>query len=135
MREAFSYPYLLVEMKTNHVFLYRSTTVKMGSKEESRRQGGCMKFLGEFRALFIKAFLLAVRKPGQTITEILLAYTFMGLLLGMRYILDRRYNAAFRLPRGRPQDYLNVNVTSDIIYYYPSSFRYDAASSRILVSR
>ena len=114
-------------MNTDYRFLYRSADVKMRPKDPSRRQGGCMKFLGEFRALFIKAFLLAIRQPGQTITEILLAYTFMGLLLGMRYILDRRYNALFRLPRGRPLDYLNVNGTGDIIYYYPSSFRSDAA--------
>ena len=112
-------------MKLDDVFPSRSVDEMMESRNPSRRQGGCMKFLGDFRALFIKAFLLAIRKPGQIITEILLAYAFMGLLLGLRYILDRRHNPLFRLPRGRPQDYLNVNSTADIIYYYPSAFPSD----------
>ena len=61
--------------------------------EEPPRNVGCMQILNDFRALFIRTFLLAIRKPGQTAVEILLAYTFMGLLLGMRSILDRRYYA------------------------------------------
>jgi len=88
---------------------------------DPHRHGGFIKFLSDFRALFIKTFLLAIRKPGQTIAEILLAYTFMGFLLGMRYILDRRYNAALLIPRFRPQDALLVNGTGNIIYYYPGS--------------
>jgi hypothetical protein len=93
----------------------------MEYEKDPRRHGGCMKFLSDFRALFIKTFLLAIRKPGQTITEILLAYTFMGFLLGMRYILDRRYYAPFQIPRFRPQDALLVNGTGTVVYYYPGS--------------
>ena len=94
----------------------------MEYKENPRRHGGCIKFLNDFRALFIKAFLLTIRRPGTTITEILLAYTFMGFLLGMRYILDRRYYPQLQLTRFRPQDALLVNATGNIVYYYPGSF-------------
>jgi len=91
----------------------------MNFSSDQRRHGACIKFLNDFRALFIKTFLLATRKPGQTLAEILLAYTFMGFLLGMRYILDRRSNPAFRTPRFRPQDSLRANGTGNTIYYYP----------------
>ncbi|CAF0732489.1 unnamed protein product [Adineta steineri] len=93
----------------------------MEPDRNSHRHGGCIKFLSDFRALFIKTFLLAIRKPGQTITEILLAYTFMGFLLGMRYILDRRYSSAFRIPAFRPQDALLFNTSANGIYYYPGN--------------
>jgi len=91
----------------------------MEFRENPRRHGGCIKFLSDFRAIFIKTFLLMIRKPGQTIAEILLAYTFMGFLLGMRYILDRRYYAAYELARFRPQDTLSTNGIGNITYYYP----------------
>ena len=91
----------------------------MKYNENHRRRGGCIKFLNDFRALFIKTFLLAIRKPGQTIAEILLAYAFMAFLLAMRYILDRRYYAELVLPRFRPEDTLLTNGTGNIIYYYP----------------
>jgi hypothetical protein len=87
--------------------------------ENPRRQGTCMKFLSDFRALFIKTFLLAIRRPGQTAAEILLAYTFMGFLLGMRYILDRRRYGEFQIPPFRPQDALLTNWTGTVVYYYP----------------
>jgi hypothetical protein len=61
------------------------------------------------------------RKPGQTIVEILLAYTFMGNLLGMRHILDRRFNLPVHLARFRPLDYLFYKGFGHITYYYPSS--------------
>ncbi|CAF1200980.1 unnamed protein product [Adineta steineri] len=93
----------------------------MEPDRNSHRHGGCIKFLSDFRALFIKTFLLAIRKPGQTITEILLAYTFMGFLLGMRYILDRRYSSAYRIPAFRPQDALFFNTSANVIYYYPGN--------------
>jgi len=93
----------------------------MEYSKDSHRHGGCIKFLSDFRALFIKTFFLAIRKPGQTIAEILLAYAFMGFLLGMRYILDRRYYNALLIPSFRPQDALSVNGTGNIIYYYPGS--------------
>jgi hypothetical protein len=91
----------------------------MEYSEDPHRHGGCIKFLSDFRALFIKTFILAIRKPGQTITEILLAYTFMGFLLAMRYILDRRYYAELLIPRFSPPDALLVNGTGNITYYYP----------------
>jgi len=91
----------------------------MEYRVDPRPHGAFIKFLNDFRAIFIKTFLLMIRKPGQTIAEILLAYTFMGLLLGMRYILDRRYYAPFQIPRFRPQDTLLTNGTGNTIYYYP----------------
>jgi hypothetical protein len=91
----------------------------MEGDENPRRHGGFVKFLSDFRAIFIKTFFLTVRKPGQTIVEILLAYTFMGFLLGMRYILDRRFNTAYQIPRFRPQDTLLLGGTGNIVYYYP----------------
>ncbi|CAF4262993.1 unnamed protein product, partial [Adineta steineri] len=89
--------------------------------ESTRRHGTCIKFLSDFRALFIKTFFLTIRKPGQTIAEILLAYTFMGLLLGMRYILDRRYYSAYQIPRFNPYSSLSYNVVGNITYYYPGN--------------
>ncbi|CAF4163607.1 unnamed protein product, partial [Adineta steineri] len=89
--------------------------------ESTRRHGTCIKFLSDFRALFIKTFFLTIRKPGQTIAEILLAYTFMGLLLGMRYILDRRYYSAYQIPRFNPYSSLSYNVIGNITYYYPGN--------------
>jgi hypothetical protein len=91
----------------------------MEFRENPRRHGSWIKFLSDFRAIFIKTFLLMIRKPGQTIAEILLAYTFMGFLLGMRYILDRRYYAAYEIARFRPQDTLSTNTIGNITYYYP----------------
>ena len=90
--------------------------------EEPRRHGGCVKFLSDFRVLFIKTFRLAIRKPGQTAAEIILAYTFLGFLLGMRFILDRRHYNEMILPPFRPQDALQPNGTGDVIYYYPGLF-------------
>ncbi|CAF1590760.1 unnamed protein product, partial [Didymodactylos carnosus] len=89
----------------------------------SKHSNKFSKFWSDFRALFYKTFLLSKRKRGQTITEILLAYTFLGLLLGMRYILDRRYNHAFQLPAFRPQDLMlfNNSVNANYTYYYPSN--------------
>jgi hypothetical protein len=91
----------------------------MEYREGPRRHGSFIKFLSDFRALFIKTFLLTTRKPGQTIAEILLAYTFMGFLLGMRYILDRRSYSAYEISRFRPQDTLVTNGIGNITYYYP----------------
>lgn len=90
--------------------------------EEPRRHGSCVKFLSDFRALFIKTFRLAIRKPGQTAAEIILAYTFLGFLLGMRSILDRRQHNELILPPFRPQDALQPNGTGNVIYYYPGLF-------------
>ena len=93
------------------------------SSKPSTNYGPVKKFFNDFRALFIKAFLLAIRNSRGTITEIALAYTFIGLLLGMRYILDRRYNPALQIPRSRPQDLMIFNhTTANTIYYYPSSY-------------
>lgn len=91
----------------------------MEHRRDSRRHGGFIKFLSDFRALFIKTFLLTIRKPGQTIAEILLAYTFMGFLLGMRYILDRRFYADTRILRFAPRDALLYSSMGNTTYYYP----------------
>ncbi|CAM4944466.1 unnamed protein product [Rotaria socialis] len=93
----------------------------MDNNNGRHRHGSSIMFLDEFRALFIKTFLLTIRKPGQTIAEILLAYTFMGFLLGMRYILDRQYNTAYQIPRFRPQDMLSISGAGNSIYYYPEN--------------
>jgi len=93
----------------------------MEYRVDRHRHGGFIKFLSDFRALFIKTFLLTKRRPGQTIAEILLAYTFMGFLLGMRYILDRRSNSAYQISRFRPQDTLLVTGIGNATYYYPGS--------------
>ncbi|CAF4748585.1 unnamed protein product, partial [Rotaria magnacalcarata] len=45
----------------------------------------------------------------------------MGFLLGMRYILDRHYYAAYQIPRFRPQDMLSISGAGDSIYYYPEN--------------
>lgn len=89
-----------------------------------RREGRRLRFLHDFQALFIKTFRLTVRKPGQTIAEILLAYAFMGFLLGMRYILDRRFISTYQFGRFRPQDVLSVGSMGNTTYYYPGLFSY-----------
>jgi hypothetical protein len=93
----------------------------MEYREHPRQYAGCLKFLSDFRALFIKTFLLTIRKPSQTIVEILLAYTFMGLLLGMRYILDRRNFSPYQINRFNPQDTLSLSGMGNTTYYYPGS--------------
>jgi len=95
----------------------------MDLPEGRRRQGGFVKFLGEYWALFIKMLLLTKRKRNQTIIEFLLAYIFLGLLLGMRYLLDRSYDHALQLPPFRPFDTMLVNsTTANKTYYYPCKF-------------
>lgn len=88
-----------------------------------RPRGGCVKFLGEYWALFIKMLLLTKRKRTQTIVEILLAYVFIGLLLGMRFLLDRSYYTAREIPSFRPYDSMLINsTTANKTYYYPCRF-------------
>ncbi|CAF2937617.1 unnamed protein product [Rotaria sp. Silwood2] len=94
----------------------------MDSLESRKRQGGCMKFLGEYWALLIKMLLLTKRKRGQTIAEFLLAYIFLILLLAMRYLLDRSYYQARQMTAFRPYDsMLSNSTTANITYYYPYS--------------
>ncbi|UJR09005.1 hypothetical protein I4U23_013254 [Adineta vaga] len=94
----------------------------MESRHDRPRRGGCMKFLGEYRALLVKMLLLTKRKRGQTIAEFILAYVFLGLLLGMRYLLDRSYNRPLQLPAFRPFDLMPTNNTqANMTYYYPSN--------------
>ena len=65
----------------------------------------------------------SLRKPKQTIAEILLAYSFLGLFLGIRDILDRRDAKAFRISDFEPKDVLSSNISSSsAIYYYPGKF-------------
>ena len=113
-------------------FLYRNTTVSlchcsiqatMDPLESRRRRGGCMKFCGEYWALFVKMLLLTKRKRTQTIVEFLLAYVFLALLLGMRYLLDRNYYPARQMDPFRPFDTMLSNSTrANKTYYYPGRF-------------
>ena len=95
----------------------------MNSLETRTRRGGCMKFFGEFWALFVKMLLLTKRKRTQTIVEFLLAYVFLALLLGMRYLLGRDYYAARTISPFRPFDTMLSNSTrANKTYYYPGRF-------------
>ncbi|CAF2071729.1 unnamed protein product [Rotaria magnacalcarata] len=77
-------------------------------------------FINHYRALFLKMFLLTKRNLGQTIAEIFLACVFMGLLLGMRFVLDRDFNPAYQIPSFYPQDTMLFSVLdANITYYYP----------------
>ncbi|CAF1258424.1 unnamed protein product [Rotaria sp. Silwood1] len=94
----------------------------METLEGRKRHGGCMKFLGEYWALLIKMLLLTKRKRGQTIAEFLLAYIFLALLLGMRYLLDRNYYQARQITPFLPHEsMLSNSTTANITYYYPYS--------------
>jgi hypothetical protein len=108
--------------KDNSFFLDKHSTI-MDPPEGRKRQGAFMKFVGEYWALFIKMLLLTKRKRTQTIIEFLLAYLFLALLLGMRYLLDRSYNQALLIPSFRPFDTMLINsTTANITYYYPCRF-------------
>ncbi|CAF2249794.1 unnamed protein product [Rotaria magnacalcarata] len=79
-------------------------------------------FINHYRALFLKMFLLTKRNLGQTIAEIFLACVFMGLLLGMRFVLDRDFNPAYQIPSFYPQDTMLFSVLdANITYYYPKN--------------
>ncbi len=95
----------------------------MDSPVHRKQLGGFMKFLGEYRALLIKMLLLTKRKRGQTIAEFLLGYVFLGLLLAMRFLLDRTHYPARQIAPFRPYDYMLSNSTiANVTYYYPSNF-------------
>jgi len=90
-----------------------------------RQSNGCLTFLADFRALFIKMFLLAKRSVGQTIAEFILSCVFLGLLLSLRYVFDRNYNSAYQISRFRPQDSMLFNgLTANITYYYPGKISF-----------
>lgn len=92
----------------------------MDRKSDYRQRNSCLNFLADFRALFIKMFLLTRRSVGQTIAEFILSCIFLGLLLSLRYVFDRNYNSAYQISRFRPQDNMLVNgSTANITYYYP----------------
>lgn len=91
--------------------------------QSRQRRGGCMKFLAEYWALFIKMLLLTKRKRTQTIVECLLAYIFLILLLAMRYMIDRSFSPAQQMQPFRPFDTMQPNNTqANKTYYYPSRF-------------
>lgn len=95
----------------------------MESPNDRPKRNGCLKFLGEYWALFIKMLILTKRKRVQTIVEILLAYVFLALLLGMRYLLDRNYFEANTIKPFRPFDSVTANSTrANRTFYYPSTF-------------
>ena len=84
------------------------------------KNGAIINILLHFRALFIKMFLLSFRKRGQTIAEISIAYVFIGLFLGMRYILGRQDNPAYKIDEFIPQTVGSMNgSTANITYFYP----------------
>lgn len=95
----------------------------MDEDENYCQQNGCVLFLADFRALFVKMFVLAKRSIGQTIAEVVLSCIFLGLLLALRYVFDRNYNAEYRIERFRPQDTMLFNgLTANVTYYYPGKF-------------
>jgi hypothetical protein len=91
----------------------------MDKENGYRQRNSCLIFLADFRALFIKMFLLARRSVGQTIAEFVLSFVFLGLMFGLRYVYDRSYHSAYQLPRFRPQDNMLFNGSANITYYYP----------------
>ena len=92
----------------------------MGDPGDTRRRGGCLIFLTEFKALLIKMLLLTKRKRTQTIVEILLAYLFVVLLLAMRSVLERTYQKPLLMPAFRPHDLMSSTSTkANMTYYYP----------------
>jgi hypothetical protein len=95
----------------------------MSPNDDHRPPNGCLTILADFRALFIKMFLLTRRSVGQIITELILSCVFLGLLLGLRYVFDRYYNPPYQMARFRPQDSMSFNgSTANITYYYPGKF-------------
>lgn len=92
--------------------------------EENREQrSGCIKAYDQYRTLFIKMLLLTKRKRTQTIVECLLPYIFLGLLLGMRYLLNRNYYPTETIQPFRPFDKMLTNSTlANKTYYYPCKF-------------
>lgn len=92
----------------------------MDERRNHRQRNGCLTFLADFRALFIKMFLLTKRSVGQTIAEFILSCIFLGLLLALRYVFDRNYNSTYQIARFRPQDTMLFDgLTANITYYYP----------------
>jgi hypothetical protein len=92
----------------------------MDRNKTHRQRNGCLQFLADFRALFIKMFLLTKRSVGQTIAEFILSLIFLGLLLALRYVFDRDYYSAYQISRFRPQDSMSFSeLTANITYYYP----------------
>ena len=92
----------------------------MSDRQDRRQRGGCLTFLTEFKALLVKMLLLTKRKRSQTIAEIILAYVFVALLLGMRSVLERTYQKPLLMPPFRPHDRMTSNSTrANMTYYYP----------------
>ncbi|CAM4954605.1 unnamed protein product [Rotaria socialis] len=94
----------------------------MDQFDNKHQHSWCFEFINHYRALFLKMFLLTKRNLGQTIAEIFLACVFMGLLLGMRFVLDRDFNPAYQIPSFYPQDsMLFSGLDANITYYYPKN--------------
>ena len=90
--------------------------------QNNRQRNGCLTVLADFRALFVKMFLLTKRSVGQTVAELILSCVFLGLLLSLRYVFDRNYYPPYQIPRFRPQDPMLFNEsTANITYYYPGT--------------
>ena len=92
----------------------------MDGVDRSVQRNALLTCWADYRALFIKMFLLTKRRVGQTVVELLLSCVFLALLLALRYVFDRSHNAAYQLPRARPQDTMLFDgLTTNITYYYP----------------
>lgn len=94
----------------------------MDSSGEQRKRNGFMNFLDEYWALLIKMLILTKRKPAQTIVEILLAYAFFALLLGMRSFLDRTHFPVEETPRFDPLPPNSTRVLHQISFSPSKSF-------------
>ena len=106
----------------------------MEEDDGHRQRNSCLTFLADFRALFVKMFLLAKRSVGQTITEFILSFIFIGLLFALRYVYDRKYYPAYQLPRFRPQDRMIFNGSlQNITYYYPGKLKFRIFPSEIKI--
>lgn len=80
-------------------------------------------FLCHFRALLIKMLRISYRKRGQTVAEILLAYAFIGLLLGIRAVLDRYEYPPYVMEEFTPLSMMMLNETTDsATHYYPGLY-------------
>lgn len=95
-------------------------SVIIAMEQTNRQRNACLTFLADFRALFVKMFLLTKRSVGQTVAELILSCIFLGLVLSLRYVFDRNYFAPYQIPRFRPQDKMLFNgSTANITYYSP----------------
>lgn len=94
------------------------------TSKSKRSRGGFIGCLCHFRALLFKMLFISIRKRTQTIAEILVAYIFIALLLGVRSILDRRKFNIYQMEPFNPQFTMVLNNSENRqTVYYPGLFR------------